>query len=43
MHTDLAGPFQALKRGSHYLIIFADSGSRWMRPYGIRSKSETTA
>ena len=26
-----------------YLIVFVDSASRWMRPYGMRRKSETAA
>ena len=29
--------------GSVYLIMFVNSASRWMRPYGMRRKSETTA
>ena len=26
-----------------YLIMFVDSASRWMRPFGMKRKSETTA
>ena len=41
-HIDLAGPCEASMGGSVYLIMFVDSASRWMRPYGMRKKSETT-
>ena len=27
--------------GSVYLVIYVESASRWMRPHGMRSKSET--
>lgn len=43
VHIDLAGPYEASVGGSVYLIMFVDSASRWMRPYGMKSKSETTA
>ena len=42
VHIDLAGPYEASVGGSVYLITFVDSASRWMRPYGMRKKSETT-
>ena len=42
VHIDLAGPYEAFVRGSVYLIMFVDIASRWMRPYGMREKSETT-
>ena len=43
VHIDLAGPYEASMGGSLYLIMFVDSASRWMRPYGMKRKSETTA
>ena len=43
VHIDLAGPYEASMGGSVYLIMFVESASRWMRPYGIKKKSETTA
>ena len=43
MHIDLAGPYDASMGGSVYLIMFVDSALRWMRPFGIENKSETTA
>ena len=43
VHIDLSGPYEASLGGSVYLITFVDSASRWMRPYGMRRKSETTA
>ena len=43
VHIDLAGPYEVSMCGSHHLIMFVDSASRWMRPYGMRTKSETTA
>ena len=42
-HIDLAGPYEASIGGSVYLIMLVDSASRWMRPYGMKKKSETTA
>ena len=42
VHIDLAGPYEASVGGSVCLIMFVDSASRWMRPYGMRKKSETT-
>ena len=42
-HFDLAGLYEASMGGSHYPIMFVESASRWMRPYGMRTKSETTA
>ena len=42
LHIDLAGPYEASMGGSVYLIMFVDSASRWMRPCGMRKKSETT-
>ena len=43
VHIDLSGPYEASLGGSVYLIMFVDSASRWMRPYGMRRKCETTA
>ena len=43
VHIDLAGPYEASMGGSIYLIMFVDSASRWMWPYGIMKKLETTA
>ena len=43
VHIDLAGPYEASIGGSVHLIMFVDSASRWMRPYGMNKKSETTA
>ena len=40
VHINLAGPYEAFMGGSHYLIMFADSASRWMQPYGMRNESE---
>ena len=42
VHIDLAGPYEASMGESVYLIMFVDSASRWMRPYGMRKKSEIT-
>ena len=36
VHIDLAGPYEASMGGSLYLIMFVDSASRWMRPYGMK-------
>lgn len=43
VHIDLAGPYAAFFGGSLHLIILVDRNSRWMRPYELKSKSETTA
>ena len=43
VHIDLAGSYEASMGGSIYLIMFVDSASRWMWPYGIMKKLETTA
>ena len=37
VHTDLAGPYEASVGGSVCLIMFVDSTSRWMQPYGMRN------
>ena len=42
VHIDLSGPYEVSMGGSIYLIMFVDSASRWMRPYDMRRKSETT-
>ena len=42
VHIDLYGPYEASMGGSIHLIMFVGSASRWMRPYGMRRKSETT-
>ena len=42
-HIDLAGPYEASTGGSIYLIMLVDRASRWMRPYWMKKKSETTA
>ena len=42
VHIDPAGPYEPSIGGSVYLIMFVDSASRWMRPYGMASKAETT-
>ena len=42
VHIDLADPYEASMGGSVYLIMFVESASRWMRPYEMRKKSETT-
>ena len=36
VHIDLAGPYEASMGGFLRLIMFVDSASRWMRPYGIK-------
>ena len=41
VRIDLPGPYEASVSGSVYLIMFVDSASKWMRPYGIRIKPET--
>ena len=43
VHIDLSGPYEASLGGSVCMIMFLDSASRWMWPYGMRRKSETTA
>ena len=43
VHIDLAGPYEASMGGSLYLIVFVNSALRWMQPYWMRRKSETTA
>ena len=43
VHIYLSVPYEASLGGSVYLIMFVDSASRWMRPYGMRRKCETTA
>ena len=42
VRMELAGAYEASLGGSVYLIMFVDSASRWVRPYGMKSKSETT-
>ena len=42
VHVNLAGLYEASMGGSVYLIMFVDSASSWMRPYGMRKESETT-
>ena len=42
VHIDLAGSCEASMGGSHYLIIFIDSTSRWVRLYGMMRKLQTT-
>ena len=42
VHIDLAGPYEPSMGRSVCLIMFVDSESRWMRPYGMASKAETT-
>ena len=37
VHVDLSGPYETSHGGSVYLIMFVDSASRWVRPYGMRS------
>ena len=41
-HIDLAGHYGATLGGSVCLITFVDIASRWLRPYGMKSTSETT-
>ena len=43
VHIDVSGPYEASLGGSGHPIKFVDSASRWMRPYGMRRKSKTTA
>ena len=43
VHIDLAGPYEASMGGSLNLLTFVDSASKWMRPYGMKRNSETTA
>ena len=38
VHIDTAGPFQDSLGGSRYVVTFADSASRFQRPYGARDK-----
>ena len=40
---DLFARYEASLGGSVYLIMFVERASRWMRPYGMRRKSENTA
>ena len=42
VHIDPVGPYEPSMGGSVYLIMFVDSASRWMRPYGMAGGSETT-
>ena len=42
VHIDLTGPCKPSMGGSVYLIMSVDSSLRWMRPYGMARKSETT-
>ena len=40
-HIVLCGPLKTALNGFIYMIMFADSTSRWQRAYGMRAKSET--
>ena len=39
-HIDLPGPYEASIGGSEYVIMFTDSASRLMRPYGLKKKTD---
>ena len=43
VHIDLSGSYEASLGGSVFLIMFVDSAPSWMRSYGVKRKSETTA
>ena len=40
VHIDLAGPCETSIDGSEYVIMFTDSASRLMRPYGLNKVSD---